>query len=101
MRLLISRKLADAVERIRAGTRCWTAVITGPSQRMLRALGISRSGQASQRLGAISPAAKVGAVIAQAIAGSLAYQPRPRWPSRSANQPPANTPVHPPMKTTE
>ena len=65
---------------------------------MLSALGMSSSGQASHRLGASRPAAKVGAVISQAIAGSFAYQPRSAAPRRSASQPPANTPVQPPMK---
>ena len=31
MRLLISSRLADAVARIAGGTRCWTALTTGPS----------------------------------------------------------------------
>src|SRR5438105_9771020 len=101
MRLLMRRKLAEAVDRMALGTRCWTAVITGPSQKILSAFGINSSGQASHRLGAINPAAKVGAVIAQAIAGIFAYQPRSRRPSRSASQPPASTPVQPPMNTTE
>src|SRR4051812_32024429 len=77
------------------------AVVTGPSHRMLSALGINRSGQASQRLGAIKPPANVGAVMSQAMAGSLAYHPRSTAPSRSASQPPAKTPVQPPIKITE
>ena len=75
-RLLINRKLAEAVARIGRGTRCWTAVVTGPSHRMLSALATSSSGQASHRFGASRPSAKAGAVISQAIAGSFAYQPR-------------------------
>ena len=68
---------------------------------MFSAFGISSSGQATHRFGANNPAAKVGAVISQAIAGSRAYQPWSSAPSRSANQPPANTPVQPPMNTTD
>src|SRR3954470_13805530 len=101
MRLLISRKLAEAVDRMRCGTRCCTAVITGPNQRMLSALATSNGGHASHRFGAIRPTAKTGAVISQAMAGSFAYQPLSKCPSRSANQPPAKTPVHPPRNTTE
>src|SRR5438045_27274 len=101
MKLLISRKLAEAVDRIGRGTRCCTAVVTGPSQRMFTALPISSNGQAIHKLGANRPNPHVGTEINQAIAGSLAYHPRSAAPSRSASQPPAKTPALPPTRSSE
>src|SRR5207249_4488115 len=99
IKLLISRKLADAVARIGRGTKCWIAVLTGPSHKLLSELPISSSGQAIHKLGANSPSAQAGAAISHANAGSLANQPRSARPSLSANQPPAKTPAQPPTKT--
>src|SRR3546814_9920646 len=53
---------------------------------MLSALGISSSTHDAAGIGTSSPAAKVGAVISQAIAGSRAYQRLSAAPSRSASQ---------------
>src|SRR3546814_11105212 len=97
----IIRKLALAVARICGGTRCWTALVTGPSHRMLSALGISSSTHDAAGIGTSSPAAQVGAVISQAIAGSRDYQRLSAAPSRSATQPPAKTPAVPPTSAEE
>src|SRR6185503_20652380 len=101
MRLLISRKLAEAVDRIARGTRCCTAVVTGDSHRMLTAFPISSSGHAIHRFGANKPMPQAGIETIQAIVGSLAYQLRSAEPSRSASQPPANTPAQPPTSRSE
>src|SRR5579864_6117252 len=101
IRLLIRRKLADAVARIGRGTRCCTAVTTGPSHRILTALPTRRSGQATHRLGAKKPRPHAGTEMSQAMAGSFAYQLLSVEPRRSANQPPANTPAQPPMRSNE
>ena len=101
IKLLISRKLAEAVDRIGRGTRCWTAVVTGPNHRMLTALPTNSSGQATHRLGAKSPNPHAGAETIHAMAGSFAYQAWSMSPRRSASQPPANTPAHPPISKEE
>ena len=68
----MSRKLADAVARMCGGTRCWTAVVTGPSHRMLSALGIRNRNHAVIGDRDRNAAMNSGAVISHAIAGSLA-----------------------------
>jgi hypothetical protein len=66
---------------------------------MLRPLATSKNGQATQRLGAISPSAQAGALMSHAIAGRRAYQRRSLRPRRSASQPPAKTPAVPPIRS--
>ena len=90
---------AAAVARMCRGTRCWTAVASGASHRMLSALAISNSGHATHRLGASSPATNSGAVISQAIAGSLAYQPRSPRPGDRPTSRRRKCPTQPPMRT--
>src|SRR3546814_14210583 len=68
---------------------------------MLSALGISSSTHDAAGIGTSSPAAKVGAVISQAIAGSRAYQRLSAAPSRTASQPPAKTPAVPPTRSSD
>src|SRR3546814_10143617 len=68
---------------------------------MLSALGISSSTHDAAGIGTSSPAAKVGAVISQAIAGSRAYQRLSAAPSRSASQPPAKPPPVPPTRSSD
>ena len=69
MRLLMNRKLAEAVARIVGRTMCWTAVMTGPSQASASICPTVNSSHAIHRFGANSPSAKVGAVMMKHMAG--------------------------------
>ena len=69
IRLLMNRKLAEAVARMFGGTMCWTAAITGPSQASASIWPRANSSQASQSEGANRPSAKAGAAIRKQQAG--------------------------------
>ena len=98
----MSRKLAEAVARIGRGNQMLDRGRHRPEPQ-----DVERVGDEQQRPGdpqARAPSARatnIGAVISQAIAGSFAYQLRSIAPRRSASQPPANTPVVPPMSSSE
>ncbi len=72
IRLLMNRKHAAAVTRMWAGARCWVAVVSGPTNRMFSALGISRNSHATTGDGDRRPATNRGAVTSQAKAETLA-----------------------------
>ena len=69
IRLLMNRKLAEAVARMLGGTICWTAAMTGPSQASASIWPIANSSQPSHRLGANRPSAKQGAATRKQTAG--------------------------------
>ena len=96
IRLLMSRKLADAVARMGLGTRCWTAV-----DHRAEPQDIHRVADQQQRPGEpqsrapTAQSANVGAAIGQAIAGSFTYQARSVGSEPVREPPPAKNPRSP------
>ena len=102
IRLLMNRKLAEAVARMLGGTMCWTAAITGPSQASASIWPIANRIQpsAERRREQAEREDRRGDQEAdrrdQGIGGRVA-----RARSRSPSQPPSQVPAMPPTSTIE